>query len=549
MEASVNVACLHFRFASIWRGTSAGYRGASLAGIQPSLRATPRSVTTLRTKVALNHSRASAKTAGPVALIDPRDDAKMFDIAPVSLWLEDYSALLQLFDEWRTAGIRGLRNFLLNDPARVEQCSQCIRVLKVNQATLTLFEASSFDHLVTNLSSIFRGDMFATHVEELVQLWNGKSGFQSRTVNYSLGGRRIDIELKGTILEGYRENWSRVLVAIQDVTEREDALRRTATSDSYARGLFAHSPVSLWVEDFSQVKSMLDDLRQRGIDDFRTFTDVHPEFVFRCMSEIRVVDVNRHTLELFGAPDKETLLRRLNDVFRDEMHRHFREQLCDLWADKLFHRREVVNYALDGSELHLHMQFSVLPGYEKSWSLVQVALTDITARKKAEAYLEFLGKHDVLTKLCNRSFYADELHALERKAIAPVTIIMADLNGLKGINDEGGHAAGDGLLRRAGEIFAKAVDAPATAARIGGDEFAILMPHASEREGQAMIDSVRQIVELNNQFHSGAPLSFSLGMATSQAGERLENVARRADIAMYEAKRQYYQDAAERHEA
>ncbi len=49
-------------------------------------------------------------------------------------------------------------------------------------------------------------------------------------------------------------------------------------------------------------------MRDRGISDFRVFTDVHPEFVERCMSEIRVIDVNQHTLDLFGAPDKATLL-------------------------------------------------------------------------------------------------------------------------------------------------------------------------------------------------------------------------------------------------
>jgi GGDEF domain-containing protein len=58
-------------------------------------------------------------------------------------------------------------------------------------------------------------------------------------------------------------------------------------------------------------------------------------------------------------------------------------------------------------------------------------LTDITARKKAEAYLEFLGRHDALTKLYNRSFYVEELNRLERKGPRPVTIIVADLNGLK----------------------------------------------------------------------------------------------------------------------
>ncbi len=80
--------------------------------------------------------------------------------------------------------------------------------------------------------------------------------------------------------------------------------------DLYARGLFQHSPVSLWVEDFSAIKTLLDDVRLRGIRDLQVFTDVHPEFVERCMSEIRVIDVNRHTLLTFAASDKPTLLRR-----------------------------------------------------------------------------------------------------------------------------------------------------------------------------------------------------------------------------------------------
>ncbi len=168
--------------------------------------------------------------------------------------------------------------------------------------------------------------------------------------------------------------------------------------------------MSLWVEDFSAIKVLMDEVRLRGIRDLRVFTDVHPEFVERCMSEIRVIDVNRHTLQTFAAPDKPTLLRRLDEIFRDEMRDQFREQLIDLWNGVLFQQREVVNYSLDGLALHFHLQFSVLPGHERDWSLVQVALTDITARKKAEAYLEYLGRHDTLTRLNNRAFYTEELN-------------------------------------------------------------------------------------------------------------------------------------------
>ena len=470
-------------------------------------------------------------------------DAEMFDLAPVSLWLEDYSGLRQLFDAWRREGVTDLREYLLADPERVHACSQQLRVLKVNRKTLALFGARDLAHLVKNLDSVFRDDMLETHIEELVQLWEGSPEFFNHSVNYSLSGRRIDIQMTGRILPGYESGWERVLVAIEDVTERESARRRQAASEQYARGLFEHSPVSLWVEDFSAIKTLLDEVREQGIVDFRVFTDVHPEFVQRCMSEIRVIDVNRQTLGLFAARSKPELLHRLSDVFRDNMQVPFREQLIDLWDGKLFQTREVVNYALDGSEVYVLLQFSVLPGHERDWSLVQVALTDITARKKAEAYLEYLGKHDVLTRLYNRSFYVDELNRLERNGFHPVSVIMADLNGLKAANDAWGHAVGDALLRRVGEVLNKAVEKPCHAARIGGDEFALLLPSVDEKGAEAVMEAVGKLVELNNQFYPGMPLNLSIGAATGRTGERLEDVVKRADLRMLRAKRAHYAEA------
>ncbi len=465
------------------------------------------------------------------------DDARMFDLAPVSLWLEDYSGIRDLFETWRRAGVEDLRAFLAEDPSRVSECSSRIAVLKVNRRTLDLFEARDRDHLVANLGRIFSGDMLTTHVEELVQLWEGRSVFSGLSVNYSLSGRRIDVELRGAVLPGHEARWDRVMVSLEDVTERETARRRLAESRDYAHGLFDHSPVSLWVEDFSAIKALLDSLRERGIQDFRTFTDVHPDFVERCMSEIRVIDVNRHTLDLFEAADKPMLLSRLDDVFRGDMQAQFREQLVDLWDGKLFQRREVVNHTLSGQPLHLHLQFSIFPGHEADWSLVQVALTDITARRKAEAYLEFLGNHDVLTKLYNRTFYVEELNRLQRKGPTPVSIIMIDLDGLKAANDGWGHEAGDSLLRRTGEILSSVVAKPSHAARIGGDEFAVILPGLDAEGASALLADIDALLAMNNQFYPGLPLGLSMGTATSQPGERLEDLVKRADSAMYEAKR------------
>lgn len=469
--------------------------------------------------------------------------AQMFELAPVSLWLEDFSGVKRLFDRWRAEGVQDLRHFLRADRARVRECTREIQVLQVNRRTLELFGAQDLDQLLGSLDRVFRDDMLDRHVEELVQLWSGALAYASDTVNYTLDGRRLDIALQVRVLPGHEQDWGRVLLSLEDQSSREQARRALERSQRYAQGLFEHSPVSLWVEDFSAVKRLIDELRERGITDFRVFTDVHPEFVERCMAEIRVIDVNRQTLSMFRAPDKATLLKRLPDVFRDEMKRPFTEQLIELWEGKLYQQRETVNYALDGELLHVHLQFAVLPGHEDDWSLVQVSLTDITARKKAESYLEFLGKHDALTKLRNRSFFDDELNRLERKGVQPVALVVIDLNGLKQVNDERGHRAGDALLRRAGEVLLKAVEAPATAARIGGDEFALLVPGGDQHAADALVAQVHELVELNNQFHSGDPLALSVGTAVSEPGERLEAALHRADKLMYAQKKAFHATA------
>lgn len=474
----------------------------------------------------------------------PGDDAQTFDLAPVSLWLEDYSAVRARMLAWRDAGMTDLAAWLRADPARAAELARLVRVLKVNRRTLELYGARDLDELTTRLPEILRDDTFDQFIEEMDELWTSGRGFASTTVNYSLAGRRLDVQLRGTVLPGHEARWDRVLVAVEDVTERARAERAAARAEHYARGLFEHSPVSLWVEDFSGIKRLLDEVRAQGITDFRTFTDVHPDFVTHCMRAIRVMDVNRQTLEMFHAPDKATLLGRLGEVFRDEMRPHFAEQLVDLWNGRLMQRREVVNYALSGERLHVYLQFSILPGHESSWELALVSLTDITARKKAEAYLEFLGKHDVLTQLRNRAYFEDELARLERNGPHPVGVLLADLNGLKRINDASGHAAGDALLRRAAEVVGKAAGEGGVAARIGGDEFAILLPATDARGCAQLEERLATLVELNNQFYQGPPLALAVGTATAGAGERLERAVSAADRRMYEAKKAWYANAA-----
>jgi diguanylate cyclase (GGDEF)-like protein/PAS domain S-box-containing protein len=462
----------------------------------------------------------------------------MFELAPVSLWLEDYSSMRALFDGWRAEGVTDLRAHLEGRPDRVAEAAGQIKLLRVNRRTLELLGASSQAELEANMSTVLSGDMYLAHVHELVALWDGETEVTTHTFNYRLSGERLDVILHLTLLPGHEQNWSRVMVSIEDVSERVRAERLLAESERYARGLFENSPVSLWVEDWRAVKRLLDEVRSNGITDFRTFIDVHPEFVERCMREVLVLDVNRQTLSMFGARNRDHLVTNISRVFRDDMRQSFAEQLIDLWSGVLLQQRETVNYALSGDRVDVYMQFSIMPGHEHDWSLALVSLTDISARKKAEAYLEYLGKHDTLTTLRNRSYFNDEIDRLTRRGPWPVSVLALDLNGLKQVNDDNGHSAGDALLRRAGEVLAKVADPPVCAARVGGDEFCLLMPATDEEGAELMAARLHELRDLNNQYYGEPRLEFAIGAATCERGESIEGAVHRADKAMYLDKQQ-----------
>ena len=468
-------------------------------------------------------------------------DSPFFELSPIAMWLEDYSDIKKQFDIWREQGVQDLFSFLQEDESRILDCARKIKLLKVNSKTLELYQAKDFEHLCQNLHLVFKGDMTKSHIKELVALWNGETHFSNSAVNYTLTGDRLDIQLKGIVLPQHEHDLSLLLITTEDITPYTEACRLEEKSRHLAEARFMYSPTSLWVEDFSRIKTKLDNVRALGIEDFKTFLDVHSDFINECIKDIVVIDVNRATLDLFGAPNKDTLYKNMHKVFAQEMVKTFREQLIELWNGNIHHHREAINYALDGSIRHVLLQFSVFPDYQDDWGMVQVALTDITARKKAENYLEYLGKHDVLTKLYNRAFYTTEINRLERNMLRPVSCIFMDMNGLKELNDTLGHDVGDNLLQRMGNILNQLVQQTLySACRIGGDEFVVLLPGADEAALQNCLQSLQELLFVDNQFYSHQPLSLSTGYATNKDGERMEDMLKRADMIMYQEKRDYY---------
>jgi diguanylate cyclase (GGDEF)-like protein len=119
-----------------------------------------------------------------------------------------------------------------------------------------------------------------------------------------------------------------------------------------------------------------------------------------------------------------------------------------------------------------------------------------------------------------------------------------DLNGLKHINDEHGHAAGDAVLRRAGEVLASATAGyPYCVARVGGDEFIALLPGCDERVAAGLQERIESMVELNNQFYPGQRLSLAIGTAVCASAGLVEAALHEADQTMFRAKTRFYEEA------
>ena len=453
----------------------------------------------------------------------------LFEYAPISLWEEDYSGIKRLFDVLRQHGILSLESYLDENPGFIEECVKQMKVLDVNQQTLFMFGADSKDILIANLNNIFRDGMSHHFRSELLALWNGDLKWSGEGINYTLSGNPLDILLHWRILPGYEQTWDQVLVSIENITTRKRAERRF-------QNLFESSPISLWEEDYGAIKSYFDVLRGQGVDDLQEYLNTHPEAVSYCTSLIKVLNVNQKTIELFAANSKEHLLGNLDKVFRDEMGNHFARELVDLWNGKLTYEREGINYSLNGEPINIQLDFRIMPDHEEDFSWALVSIQDITARKKAEDYLRYLGTRDVMTGLFNRGYFEEILVTLEKQRKEPVSVIIADLNDLKQANDTLGHQAGDKLIRRAAEVFTAAFGPEQLVARIGGDEFIIILPDTPEDVVVEYIKQIDALIRLNNKFYREPELSISLGAATSKPGVLLEKVINVADDAMYRNK-------------
>lgn len=204
---------------------------------------------------------------------------------------------------------------------------------------------------------------------------------------------------------------------------------------------------------------------------------------------------------------------------------------------KLKDQEHVLNFVnqyrcSDGT--YRHMEWNLLP----SANLIYGVARDITERQQKQDEIEYLSFHDYLTGLYNRRYMEDATQRLDVERNLPLAIMMLDVNGLKFTNDIFGHKMGDQLLKAVADILVEVCRADDIICRIGGDEFAILLPSTNEMEANAIKQRINKATLKANM--DSVVVSVAIGYAVkTHKDENMDNIKMSADSHMYQDKRKH----------
>ncbi|MDD4690054.1 MAG: diguanylate cyclase, partial [Eubacteriales bacterium] len=164
-----------------------------------------------------------------------------------------------------------------------------------------------------------------------------------------------------------------------------------------------------------------------------------------------------------------------------------------------------------------------------------VTFLDISDRKQKEAEIQYLSYYDILTGLHNRRYSDENRDKIDRPENLPLSVIFADINGLKMTNDIFGHTAGDNLIKESSEILKQICRKKDLVARIGGDEFILLLPNTTEEDARTVVDQIKS--GFADARIEAIKCSISLGLDTKDSlSQSVDEIMANAENAMYKDK-------------
>ena len=252
-----------------------------------------------------------------------------------------------------------------------------------------------------------------------------------------------------------------------------------------------------------------------------------PDAVFVLDDGGLILVVNDEAERMFGYRRDELIGQSIECLVPDDVRSHHaghRRSFAAAPSRRSMGKVEVPARRKDGGELWIAVALSPLEIDGRK--LVVSSARDVSERREMQERLRYLGSHDALTALYNRAYFDEEIARLERGRVVPVSLIMADLDGLKQVNDGLGHAAGDELLKRAASVLRSAFRGEDVVARLGGDEFSVVLPGMGVDDLDLAIARIREAA-------SAADIALSIGFATAFESKSIVRTLQLADQAMY----------------
>ncbi|MDR3561289.1 MAG: PAS domain S-box protein [Negativicutes bacterium] len=246
-----------------------------------------------------------------------------------------------------------------------------------------------------------------------------------------------------------------------------------------------------------------------------------------------IVSINRKASELFGYSEEELKSRGLISLVSPaNIEESLQKLRLTIREGPQTYERKLTNR--HGRPLIFEVKTSPVVIRGKTYCLA--LLRDITARRLMEDHVEFLRVRDPMTGVYNRAFFETEILQVQTGGYSGIGLFVCDVDGLKLINDTLGHRQGDDLLKQVATLLQGGVKAPNHAARIGGDEFVVILFEPTKRQMEDLDQYYRQKVLVYNQQHPHLPLSLSIGWAMDGDCTHIDTVFKEADNNMYRQK-------------
>lgn len=292
------------------------------------------------------------------------------------------------------------------------------------------------------------------------------------------------------------------------------------------------------LHDISEYRQAQEQIR-RSEEQYRLLFDNAVESIL-VVQDRKIVFCNPITSELTGYPLEEII----NESFVKFIYPEDIPMILENYRKRVEGENLLGRYQFRLVRKDLSFRWVETSGIRIEWEGELATLhflMDVTDRKKAEVALEFRSTHDILTGLYNRQYFEQEIERLQNSRRQPISILVMDMNGLKEINDTQGHAAGDEQLKAAAREISKAFRPDDVVARIGGDEFVILLPETDTTTSIKVVERVKEVIhDFNQRNPEHNPISFAIGFATSESTPNLSDVLRNADRDMYIQKANHY---------